>query len=91
MPRPLRFIPEDYLNWTDSYGRPIAVVEVTIRTLLGMFLLKPTRQTRDLTVGIMARVQERLKFDVYGYAWRCSEPGAGHLLSGTAPTHFPDD
>ena len=30
MPRPLRFIPEDYRNWTDSYGRPIAVVEVTI-------------------------------------------------------------
>ncbi len=85
MPRPLRFIPEDYLNWTDSYGRPIAVVEVTIRTLLGMFLLKPTRQTRDLTVGIMAHVQESLKFDIYGYAWLSNH--GSYLIGVTGPDH----
>ena len=62
MSRPLRFIPDEYKNWTDSYGRDIAVVEITIRTVLGMFLLKPTPQNRSIIVGVMAHVQQRLKF-----------------------------
>ena len=85
MPRPLRFIPEDYRNWTDSYGRPIAVVEVTIRTLLGMFLLKPTKQNRDLIIGVMAHVQSRLKFDVYAYAWLSNH--GSYLIGVTGSDH----
>ena len=69
MPRPLRFVPEEFRNWTNSQGRPIAVHEVTVRTILGMFLLKPTPANRELIVGVMAHVQERLQFELYGYAW----------------------
>jgi hypothetical protein len=68
MSRPLRFVPEEYRNWTESYGQEIAVVEITIRTLLGMFFLTPTPQNRSLMVGVIAHVQQRLKFDIYGYA-----------------------
>ena len=85
MSRPLRFVPEEYTNWTDSYGQEIAVVEITIRTLLGMFLLKPTPQNRSLIVGVMAHVQERLKFDVYGYAWLSNH--GSYLVGVTGPKH----
>ena len=64
MSRPLRFVPEEYKNWTDSYGQEIAVVEITTRMLLGMFLLKPTPQNRSLIVRVMAHVQQRLKFRI---------------------------
>jgi hypothetical protein len=69
MSRPLRFIAEEYRNWTDAYGQETAVVEITIRIVLAMFLLKPTPQSRFLMVGVIAHVQRRLKFDIYGYAW----------------------
>jgi len=85
MSRPLRFIPDEYKNWTDSYGRDIAVVEITIRTLLGMFLLKPTPQNRSLIVGVMAHVQQRLKFDIYGYAWLSNH--GSYLVGVTGPEH----
>ena len=85
MSRPLRFVPEEYTNWTDSYGRDIAVVEITTRTLLGMFLLKPTPHNRSLIVGVMAHVQERLKFDVYGYAWLSNH--GSYLVGVTGPKH----
>ena len=85
MSRPLRFIPDEYTNWTDSYGRDIAVVEITIRTLLGMFLLKPTPQNRSLIVGVMAHVQQRLKFDIYGYAWLSNH--GSYLVGVTGPEH----
>jgi len=60
MSRPLRFVPEESRNWTDSYGQEIAVVEITIRTLLGMFFLTPTPQNRSLMVGVMAHVPNRV-------------------------------
>ena len=42
MPAPLRFIPEEAKLWTDQKGRPIAIAEVTIRTIQGRYLMKPT-------------------------------------------------
>jgi hypothetical protein len=49
MPSPLQFVPDSAnKKWTDTKGRPIAIAEVTIRTVMGMFLLKPTAQNRDL-------------------------------------------
>jgi hypothetical protein len=60
-------IPEEYTHWTDSHGRDVAVVEITIRIVLGMFLLKPTQKNRWLIVAVMAHVQQCLKFDAYGY------------------------
>ena len=41
MSTPYRFIPEEAKRWKDKHGQPIAVVEVTIRTILGIYLLKP--------------------------------------------------
>jgi hypothetical protein len=43
MSRPFRFVPEEYTHWADSYGQEITVAEITIWTVFGMFLLKPTR------------------------------------------------
>ena len=85
MSRPLRFVPEEYRNWTDSYGQEIAVVEITTRTLLGMFLLKPTPQNRSIIVGVMAHVQRRLKFEIYGYAWLSNH--GSYLVEVTGPEH----
>ena len=72
----------------DSWGRRIAVVEVTIRTIQGMFLLKPTEKNRELIVGVMAHVQERLKFDIYGYAWMSNH--GSYLIGVTGPKHQAD-
>ena len=69
MSRPLRFIPDEYKGWVDSHGRDIAVVEITIGTVLGMIVLKPTPQNPSIITRIMTHLQRRLKFDIYGYAW----------------------
>ena len=87
MSRPLRFVPEEYTNWTDSCGRDIAVVEITTRTLLGMFLLKPTPQNRSLIVRVMAHVQQRLKFRIECHSLKkrpapYSAPYSGEPLLG---------
>ena len=54
MPRPLRYIPEDAKTWTDSRGRKVAVVEVTIRAKQSRFLLRPSAEVRDVIVGAIA-------------------------------------
>jgi hypothetical protein len=48
MAAPLRFIPEEAKLWTDQKGRPIAIAEVTIRTIQGRYLMKPTPENTDL-------------------------------------------
>ena len=65
----LRFVPEEAKLWKDRKGRPIAIAEVTIRTLLGMFLLLPTPPNTKLILGVLGRAQERLDFELYGYAF----------------------
>ena len=40
MPTLLRYVPEEAKLWEDSHGRPIAIAEITIRCLLGTYLLK---------------------------------------------------
>ena len=57
MPSPLQVVPDSAKKWTDAKGRPIAIAEVTIRTVMGMFLLKPTAQNRDLILGVLGRTQ----------------------------------
>ena len=58
MSTPLRFIPDEAKRWTNKAGDPIAVVEVTIRTLLGIYLLKPTDRKRSLILGVLSRSQQ---------------------------------
>jgi len=69
MSTPLRFIPDDAKGWKDRHGHPVAVVEVTTRTMQGRFLLKPTQRNTSLILGVLGRAQDRYKFDLYGYAF----------------------
>ena len=84
MPRPLRFIPDETKIWTDSYGRQVAVIEVTVRAKQSRYLLRPSPEVRDVVVGVMAHVQQRLKFDVYGYAFLSNH---GSYLIGVTDAH----
>ena len=79
MSTPYRFIPDEAKRWKDSQGQPIAVVEVTIRTILGIYLLKPTPRNKSLILGILGRAKERLGFELYGYAYLSNH---GSLLVG---------
>ena len=79
MPTPLRYIPEDAKLWRDAKGRPIAIVEITVRCLLGMYLLKPTERNTALIKGVLGRAQARLDFELFGYAYLSNH---GSLLAG---------
>ncbi len=79
MPTPLRYVPEEAKLWRDDEGRPIAVVEVTVRCLLGMFLLKPTPENTSLVKGVLGRAQDKLDFELYGYAYLSNH---GSIMAG---------
>ena len=66
MSTPLRYVPQEAMIWKDAKGRPTAVVEMTIRTIEGMFLLKPTTRNTSLILGVVGRAKERLDFELYG-------------------------
>lgn len=68
MSRPLRFIPDEALCWRDARGRPVAVVELTVRTVQGRFLLRPTPRNTELIEGVIGRAVELLDFELYAYA-----------------------
>ncbi len=69
MSSPLQFVPDFAKKWLDSKGRAIAIAEVTVRTLMGMFLLKPTPQNTDLILGVLGRAQALFDFELYMYAF----------------------
>jgi hypothetical protein len=69
MTTPLRFIPDEAKLWTDHKGRPIAIAEVTVRTVQGRFLLQPTPDNTRLILGVLGRAQARLDFELYAYAY----------------------
>ena len=79
MPTQLRFIPDDIKLWSDSKGRPIAIVEVTIRTVLGMFLLVPKPKHVRIVLGVLGRALQTLDFELFGY---CYLSDHGSLLMG---------
>jgi hypothetical protein len=79
MSTPYRFIPEEAKRWKNRQGQPIAVVEVTIRTILGIYLLKPTDQNTRLILGILGRAKALLGFELYGYAYLSNH---GSILLG---------
>lgn len=79
MTTPLRYIPEDAKLWTNAEGEPIAVVEVTIRCILGMHLLTPKRRHVSLLLGVIGRALAELDFELYGYAFLSNH---GSLLIG---------
>jgi hypothetical protein len=69
MPNPLRFIPEEAKLWEDSQGRPIAIVEITIRCLQGRFLLVPRPAHVRILLGVLGRAQDEIGFELYGYGY----------------------
>lgn len=76
---PLRFVPEESKLWKDSHGNPIAIVEVTIRTLQSRFLMRPCTRSRSLILGVIAKAQEKYPFPLFGYAWLSNH---GSMLLG---------
>ena len=79
MSTPYRFIPESAKRWRNKKDEPIAVVEVTIRTILGLFLLKPTSRNTSLILGVLGRAKQLLGFELYGYAFLSNH---GSMLLG---------
>ena len=86
MATPLRFIPDDTKLWPDRHGHPIAVVEVTTRTVQGRFLLKPTQENTSLILGVLGRAQRRYDFDLFGYAFLSNHYSL--LLGVRSPEHL---
>ena len=84
MPSPKRFIPEEAKLWTDQKGRPIAVVEVTIRTIQGRYLFLPTERHTSLIRGVIGRALSMLDFELYGYAFLSNH---GSMLIGVRDAH----
>ena len=56
MPRPLRFLP------------PGAMVEVTLRTVHGRFLLRPSPRLNDLVTGVIGRAQRKYGMKIHALA-----------------------
>jgi hypothetical protein len=54
-----RYLPDYIKLWLDHRGRRIAIVEITLRTLLRMFLLRPTHQNTELIRGVIGRAQAK--------------------------------
>ena len=69
MPTPRRFIPDELKLWTDPEGRPIAVVEVTWRTICGLYLLAPTKRNTNLLLGVLGKAQDKYDFQIFALAF----------------------
>ena len=79
MPSPIRFVPNTAKLWKDPTNNPIAIAEVTIRTIQGRYLMRPSSQSTSLILGVIAKAQERYSFPLYGYAYLSNH---GSLLLG---------
>lgn len=88
MSSPLRFIPDRAKQFTDRHGHPIAVVEVTVRTVQGRFLLKPTPTHTSLILGVLGRTQRLYDFELYGYAFLSNHYSM--LVGVRSPQHLGD-
>ncbi len=65
MSRKLRYLPEE------------ALVEITVRTLQGRYLLRPSAKARDRTIGVLARAQAMYGMRVCGFVYLSNH---AHLL-----------
>ena len=83
MSSPRRFIPDALKLWTDLEERPIAVVEVTWRTICGLYLLAPTKRNTDLLLGVLGKAQDKYDFQIYGLAFLSNH---GSMLIGVRST-----
>ena len=64
-----RYVPDEIKLWRDKKGRPVALVEITIRCIMGMFLLVPRREHVRIVLGVIGRAMAELDFDLYGYGF----------------------
>lgn len=79
MGRRYNYVPDSAKRWTDRQGRPIAVVEITIRCVMGMFLLAPNQKNTRVLLGVLGRAVTELDFELYGYAYLSDH---GSILAG---------
>ena len=79
MSSPLRFVPDAAKLWKDPTGNPIAIAEVTIRTLHGRYLMRPSSRSTSLILGVIAKAQEKYAFPLSGYAYLSNH---GSILLG---------
>ena len=79
MPSPLRFVPNAAKLWKDPAGNPIAIAEVTIRTIQGRYLMRPSSRSTSLILGVISKAQEKYAFPLYGYAYLSNH---GSILLG---------
>ena len=64
-----RYVPDEIRLWRDKQGRPISLVEVTIRCNAGMFLLVPRPEHVRIVLGVLGRAMAELDFELYGYGF----------------------
>jgi hypothetical protein len=84
----LRYLPDYIKLWLDHRGRRIAIVEITLRTLLRMFLLRPTHRNTELIRGVIGRAQAKYDFALYNYNFLSNH---GSMLIGvTDAEHMAD-
>src|SRR5258706_9385738 len=57
MPRTLRFVPPDHAD------------EVTCRTIQSRYLLHPSAEFEDITIGALGRTQESTGMKIHGYSF----------------------
>ena len=75
MARPLRFLTPD-----------AALVEVTLRTVHGRLLLRPSRAANDLLAGVIGRAQRKYGMRIHGFAVLSNH--AHFLLSPESSQHL---
>jgi len=63
------------------YVPPGSLVEVTTRTVQGRFLLRPSRELCEITLGILGRATERYDVDICAYVFLSNH---SHLLLSPA-------
>ena len=81
-----RYLPDDIKRWLDHRGRRIAIVEITLRTILRKYLLRPTHRNTELIRGVIGRAQAKYDFALYNYNFLSNH---GSLLMGvTDPEHM---
>lgn len=61
--------PDESQRFLDEKGRPITVVDITVRANHGRMALTPTKRNNELIVGALGRAQEKYDFEVYVIAF----------------------
>ena len=84
----LRYVPDEIKLWRDKKGRPIALYEVTIRCIMGMFLLVPRPEHVRIVLGVLGRALAELDFELFGYGFLSNH--GSYILGVRDEAHLAD-